>query len=50
MRNGEVAGLDMAAARRRAQAQFDGLVLKYPDRTWGHPAVERIFPPTYPRY
>lgn len=50
MRNSEVAGLDMAAARRRAQAQFDGLVLKYPDRTWGHPAVERIFPPTYPRY
>jgi hypothetical protein len=48
MRDGQVAGLDMAAARARAQAQFDGLVAKYPERTWGHPPVGEIFPPTYP--
>ena len=49
MREGQVAGLDMAQARARAQAQFDGLVAKYPDRTWGHPPVDAIFPPAYPR-
>ncbi|MDK3075387.1 amidohydrolase family protein [Sedimentitalea sp. JM2-8] len=48
MRNGEVAGIDMAEARRRAQAQFDGMVAKYPDRTTGHPPIAEIFPPTYP--
>ncbi|OWJ68175.1 amidohydrolase family protein [Inquilinus limosus] len=48
MRNGEVAGIDMAAARRRAQHQFDGLVAKYPERSWGHPPVSDIFPPSYP--
>lgn len=48
MRDGQVAGLDMAAARARAQAQFDGLVAKYPDRTWGHPPVAQIFPPSFP--
>ncbi|WP_395673452.1 amidohydrolase family protein [Inquilinus sp.] len=48
MRNGEVAGIDMTAARRRAQRQFDGLVAKYPERSWGHPPVSAIFPPSYP--
>ncbi|MBK5925921.1 chlorohydrolase family protein [Rhodobaculum claviforme] len=48
MRDGQVAGMDMAAARIRAQAQFDGLVARYPDRTWGHPPVAEIFPPSYP--
>lgn len=48
MRDGQVAGLDMAAARTQAQAQFDGLVAKYPDRTWGHPPVAQIFPPSFP--
>jgi cytosine/adenosine deaminase-related metal-dependent hydrolase len=48
MRDGQVAGLDMAAARARAQAQFDGLVAKYPERTWGHPPVSAIFPPSFP--
>ena len=48
MRDGEVAGFDMKAARQQAQKQFDGLVARYPDRTWGHPPVEEIFPPTYP--
>ncbi len=48
MRDGEVAGIDIKAARRQAQAQFDGLVAKYPERAWGHPSVETMFPPTYP--
>jgi len=50
MREGQVAGMDMAEARKRAQLQFDGLVEKYPGRTWGHPPVEEIFPPTYPAF
>ena len=50
MRDRQVAGLDLAAARRRAQAQFDGLVARYPDRTWGHPSVSEIFPPSYPLF
>lgn len=49
MREGKVHGLDMAAARTRAQQQFDGLVAKYPDRTWGHPSLPEIFPQSYPR-
>jgi len=48
MRDGVVHGIDMEAARTRAQDQFDGLVRKYPDRTWGHPVVSDIFPPSYP--
>lgn len=48
MRDRQVAGLDLAKAQIRAQAQFDGLVAKYPDRTWGHPMVDQIFPPSYP--
>lgn len=47
MRDGQVAGIDMREARSRAQAQFDGLVAKYPERTWGHPSVEKIFASTY---
>ena len=48
MRHGEVAGIDMIAARSRAQAQFDRLIAQYPARTWGHPSVSDIFPPSYP--
>jgi cytosine/adenosine deaminase-related metal-dependent hydrolase len=48
MRDGQVAGFDLAVARDRAQAQFDGLVGHYPERTYGHPPVETIFPPSYP--
>jgi cytosine/adenosine deaminase-related metal-dependent hydrolase len=47
MRFGEVAGIDMIAARDQAQAQFDRLVAQYPERTWGHPPVSEIFPPSY---
>lgn len=48
MRFGEVAGIDMEAARQRAQRQFDGLVAKYPQRSWGHPPVSELFAPSYP--
>ncbi len=48
MLNGALAGFDIRAARRQAQAQFDGLVARYPDRTWEHPPVEKIFAPSYP--
>ncbi|OCW59609.1 chlorohydrolase family protein [Hoeflea olei] len=50
MRDGKVAGLDWVEARARAQRQFDGLVQKYPERTWGHPPVEEIFPSAYPAF
>ena len=48
MRDGEVAGFDLEAARRRAQVQFEGLLAKYPERTWGSPSLGTMFPPTYP--
>lgn len=48
MRFGEVAGIDMKAGRERAQRQFDGLIAKYPERSWGNPPVSEIFPPSYP--
>jgi len=44
----QVAGVDMDAARAQAQAQYDGLIAKYPDRTFQHPCVAEIFPPSYP--
>ena len=37
-----------AAARARAQVQFDGLVAKYPDRSFQHPSVEQLFRPAFP--
>ena len=49
MRDGAVAGFDLKAARITAQKQFDGLVARYPERTYLHPSVEVIFPPSYPR-
>ncbi|RYD61353.1 MAG: N-ethylammeline chlorohydrolase, partial [Sphingomonadales bacterium] len=48
MRDGQVAGMDLGQARDQAQAQFDRLVARYPERTFGHPPVEEIFPPSYP--
>lgn len=48
MRAGALAGMDMVAAQTRAQAQFDGLFAKYPDRSWDHPPVSELFPPSYP--
>ncbi|MBA8839912.1 amidohydrolase family protein [Ochrobactrum sp. RH2CCR150] len=48
MINRKLAGLDMEQARRQAQAQFDGLIAKYPERSWNHPPVAEIFPSSYP--
>lgn len=48
MRFGEVAGINMKAARAQAQRQFDGLIARYPERSWGNPPVSEIFPPSYP--
>lgn len=48
MRAGEVVGLNMVTAQAKAQAQFDGLIAKYPDRSWNHPPVSDLFPPSYP--
>jgi len=44
----ELAGFDMGKARERAQSQYDGLIAKYPQRTFNHPPVAEIFPPSYP--
>lgn len=44
----KLAGFDMEKARIRAQAQYDGLIAKYPERSWNHPPVTEIFPPSYP--
>lgn len=48
VRDGQVALFDLAAAQAQAQQQFEGLIAKYPDRTFGHPQVSEIFPPSYP--
>ena len=48
MQGGEIPGVDHAAMQNRAQAQFDGLVRQYPDRTHGHPPLSEIFAPSYP--
>ncbi|MGN7961214.1 amidohydrolase family protein [Brucella sp. 22210] len=48
MINRKLAGLDMKQARLQAQAQFDGLIAKYPERSWNHPPVAEIFPSSYP--
>lgn len=50
MRDGQVAGIDLATARGQAQQQFDRLIERYPERTFGHPPVEEIFPPSYPSH
>lgn len=48
MSEGRVAGIDLATAQPRAQAQFDGLLAKYPERSWQHRPVAELFPPSYP--
>lgn len=49
MEDGVIPGVDARADRRRAQAQFDGVVAKYPLRTVGHPPVDEIFSSSYRR-
>ncbi|OOO20387.1 N-ethylammeline chlorohydrolase [Agrobacterium salinitolerans] len=48
MRERQVAHIDMRCAREQAQAQFDRLIAKYPERSWANPPVSEIFPPSYP--
>jgi hypothetical protein len=48
MENRIISGHDEAEDTRRAQAQFEGLIAKYPERTHGHPAVGSIFSSSYP--
>jgi cytosine/adenosine deaminase-related metal-dependent hydrolase len=48
MEDGTIPGFDATAAQRQAQAQFDGLLARYPERTWGHPPLEAIFSSAYP--
>jgi len=50
MEDGVIPGIDDRAYRRQAQAQFDGVVAKYPMRTLGHPPVEEIFSSSYRRF
>ena len=47
MEDGRIPGIDDRALRRQAQAQYDGLIAQYPDRTFGHPPVEKIFSSAY---
>jgi cytosine/adenosine deaminase-related metal-dependent hydrolase len=49
MTDGVLSGFDTKAAHLRGQEQFDRLVGRYPDRTWKHPPLERIFSSSYPR-
>ncbi|WP_426128748.1 amidohydrolase family protein [Pararhizobium sp. PWRC1-1] len=48
MLNRQLAGIDMEKARVQAQAQYDGLIAKYPERSWNNPPVSEIFSPSYP--
>lgn len=48
MQDGQVAGINIGAARAQAQAQYDRLIAKYPERSWANPPVSEIFPPSYP--
>ncbi|OYU37506.1 MAG: N-ethylammeline chlorohydrolase [Pseudorhodobacter sp. PARRP1] len=48
MCEGRVAGIDLLTAQTRAQGQFDGLLAKYPERSWQHPPVAELFTPSYP--
>lgn len=49
MQDRQIPGVDEAKDRALAQAQFDGLIAKYPDRTVGHPPVSDIFRQNYRR-
>ena len=48
MENGTIPGVDEAADKIRAQAQFERCMALYPKRTHGHPPVGEIFSSSYP--
>ncbi|MEZ4495849.1 MAG: hypothetical protein R2845_03500 [Thermomicrobiales bacterium] len=48
MKDREFPGIDLEAMHEQAQQQFDGLIATYPERSFGHPPVEDIFPPSFP--
>lgn len=48
MWQGRVAGLDLGKARADAQAQFERLLARYPDRSWRHPSLDALFTPSFP--
>ena len=48
MQGSVIPGFEFDAAHRRAQGQFERLIERYPQRTFGHPPAEEIFPPTFP--
>ena len=49
MHERKIPGFDEDAAFARAQAQFDSLIARYPERTLGHPPVNEIFSSSYRR-
>lgn len=49
MTGGVISGIDEHADAAQAQAQYDALIAKYPDRTVNHPSVEAIFTPSFER-
>jgi cytosine/adenosine deaminase-related metal-dependent hydrolase len=49
MADWEIPAVDAAADAQRAQAQFEGVIAKYPERTAGHPTVSHIFCPSFER-
>lgn len=48
MEDRTIPGIDEAADTRRAQAQFEGVMARYPERTLGHPPMGEIFSSSYP--
>lgn len=48
MQDGIIPGVDHKTLREGAQARFDRLVAQYPQRTYRHPPLSEIFPPSYP--
>ncbi|SFD79078.1 chlorohydrolase family protein [Roseivivax sediminis] len=49
MKDRRIPGIDPVEDIARAQAQFDRLIARYPDRTVGHPPLSEIFTPSYRR-
>ena len=49
MHRRKLPGFDDDDAFRQAQAQFDGLIRRYPERTLGHSPLDDIFSSSYPR-